>query len=276
MPPDSLSVLPQALTADAALADRLLSMSAGEVALTGIGWFLLLYVGCALLNLLLTRALLPAIGHGGILDPRPLGAGQIRREISLSLVSVVVFGVGLLVPWGLLQSGWAHFAVGASWSRILIEAVVLVVWNEVHFYLSHRLLHTERLKRFHLPHHRSTVSTPWSTFSFHPVEAMLLGSVIVPPMLVHDFSATALASLTVVSILFNGIGHSNYDFLPDFRRDRWWLNGARRHHLHHACYRGNFGFMFPFMDRWLGTDLPIDAAAAVIARAMAARDRVRE
>ncbi|MEO6854855.1 MAG: sterol desaturase family protein, partial [Rhodoferax sp.] len=55
-------------------------------------------------------------------------------------------------------------------------------------------------------------------------------------------------------------------FLPDADRDRWWLNGARRHHLHHACYQGNFGFMFPFMDRLCGTALPPDAAQVHIAR----------
>ena len=255
---------------DSWLATTLTTASAPGIMLIGVSWFLALYLGCALLNRLLTRRLLPALGHGGILDPRPLAAGQVGREVRASLGSVLVFGVGLVVPWSLIQAGWARFAVEPSLGRIVVEAVLLATWNEVHFYLCHRLLHTAALKRCHLPHHRSTVPTPWSTFSFHPVEALLLGSVIVPPMLVHDFSATALASLPLVSILFNGIGHSNYDFLPDFRRDRWWLNGARRHHLHHACYHGNYGFMFPFMDRWFGTELPIDAAAPIIARFRAA------
>ena len=256
------------MSADAQLAGFLTSQSAFGIVLAGLLWFACLYFACALLVSLLARRLLPAIGHGSRLDPRPLFAGQMGREIRQSLQSVLIFGSGLLIPWGLLQTGWAHLADAPGSLQIVLECLLLVLWNEVHFYLCHRLLHTPGMKRFHLDHHRSTVPTPWSTYSFHPVEAVLLGSVIVPPMLVHDFSATALVFLPLISIVFNGIGHSNYDFLPDFRRDRWWLNGARRHHLHHACYQGNFGFMFPFMDRLFGTDLPVDAARPVIERAM--------
>ncbi len=226
----------------------------------GIVFFMALYLGFAALFLLLSRRVLPALNYGGILDPRPLASGQIRRELGLSLVSILIFGSGLVLPWALLKSGWAQLANHPSLGQIILEVVALILWNEVHFYLNHRLLHTGWFKRFHLPHHRSVVTTPWSTYAFHPLEAMLLGNVIIWPMLVHDFSLIALFSLPVISLLFNSIGHANYDFLPDFAKDRWWLNGARRHHLHHACYHGNFGFMLPFMDRWLNTELPIDAA----------------
>jgi Delta7-sterol 5-desaturase len=138
----------------------------------------------------------------------------------------------------------------------------LVVWNEAHFYVCHRALHLPALRRFHLPHHRSIVTTPWATYAFHPIEALMLGSVLLIPMLLHDFSFAALIATPLFSLLFNNIGHSNYDFLPGAAKDRWWLNGARRHHQHHVSYHGNYGFMFPFIDRWLGTALPIDKAHA--------------
>lgn len=237
-----------------------------QVAAFGLLYFTVLYLGGALLTLALTRWVLPRLRHGSVLDPRPVPSGQRAREWRLSAISILIFGTGLVVPWLVLKWGWARVADDAGGARIAAEIVVLTLWNEVHFYLCHRLLHTDRLKRFHLDHHRSVVTTPWATYSFHPVEAALLGGVIVPAMLVHDFSFPALAMLPVISILFNNIGHSNYDFLPGAAHDRWWLNGARRHHLHHACYKGNFGFMLPFMDRWCGTDLPIDAANARLAR----------
>ena len=94
----------------------------------------------------------------------------------------------------------------------------------------------------------------------------MLGNVILLPMLVYDFHFYSLMSVPIFSIVFNNIGHSNYDFLPDFHQDRWWLNGARRHHLHHACYQGNYGFMFPFMDRLLKTALAPNAADVRIQR----------
>lgn len=248
------------------MGDWLLRANAPQVMAAGVAWFGGLYLLFGLLNGWLTRRVMPALGHGGPLDPRPVPAGQLRREWLLSAGSVLLFGTGMVFPWGLLQLGWARLAPDASALQIGVEIVALVVWNEIHFYANHWLLHRPWLRQFHLVHHRSVVVTPWSSYCFHPVEAMMLGNVILLPMLVHDFNVWSLLAVPVFSIVFNNIGHSNYDFLPDADRDRWWLNGARRHHLHHACYQGNFGFMFPFMDRLCGTALPPDAAQASIAR----------
>lgn len=226
----------------------------------GLAFFSALYLGVGALNLLLTRILLPRLQYGGVLDMRPIPPGQLRRELSLSALTIVIFGTGMVFPWLLLKMGWATLASNAGVVQIVVEVIALVVWNEVHFYANHRLLHTRWLNRFHVPHHRSVVTTPWAAYSFHPLEAVMLGNVILLPMVLHDFSLTALVALPLVSIVFNNIGHSNYDFLPDADKDRWWLNGARRHHLHHACYQGNFGFMFPFMDKTFHTNLAPDAA----------------
>src|SRR5690606_12989108 len=141
-------------------------------------------------------------------------------------------------------------------------------WNELHFYISHRLLHTPWLRRFHATHHRSHIATPFSTYAFHPVEALMLGSVPLLPMLAHDFSFFALASLPVMSIALNTLGHSNYEF-SSTAPARGWLDASRRHHLHHACYHGNYGFLLSVFDRLLGTALPPGAADA----RMAARPR---
>jgi Delta7-sterol 5-desaturase len=233
-----------------------------HVAWIGVVFFASIYLLFGAVNWLLTHRILPTLGHGGWLNNKPLPAGQIRRELLLSTSSILIFGVGTLVPWAMVQIGWSHIESHASALKIAIEILVLVVWNEAHFYTCHRALHLPALRRFHLPHHRSIVTTPWATYAFHPIEALMLGSVLLIPMLLHDFSFAALVATPLFSLLFNSIGHSNYDFLPGAAKDRWWLNGARRHHQHHVSYHGNYGFMFPFIDRWLGTALPIDKAHA--------------
>ena len=129
----------------------------------------------------------------------------------------------------------------------------------MHFWVNHRLLHTRPLRRFHLPHHRSVVTTPFSTYSFHPIEALMLGNVIMLPMMLHDFSFWSLASVPLFSLFFNCIGHANYDFFPKVSYAHWFA-ASRRHHLHHACYNGNYGFQFTFMDRLFRTRLKADAA----------------
>ena len=246
--------------------DQILNLSWYHVVGFGLFYFSVLYGVTGAITVLLTRQLLPQRGHGSVLDPRPLPDGQLAREWRQSVLSILIFGTGLLFPWLLLRLGWARIDDHAGGVQMALEIAALTLWNEVHFYANHRLLHTRWFKRFHLPHHRSVITTPWSTYSFHPVEAVLLGNVIILPMLLHDFSLAALLALPVISIVFNNIGHSNYDFLPGAAHDRWWLNGARRHHLHHLCYQGNFGFMLPFLDRWFGTDLPVHAADARLRR----------
>jgi len=202
-----------------------------------------------------------------VLDRRPLRARQQLREIGEALVSILIFGVGILVPWWLLKSGWAAVRSDASTLRIVVEMGVLLLWNELHFYAHHRLLHTRwAFPRFHIQHHRSHVTTPFSTYAFHPVEAAFLGSVPLLPMLAWSFSWQALFALPILSLAINSIGHANYDAFPA-KDGASWLTAGRRHHLHHACFRGNYGFFSPLLDRLCGTALPDEAADAILKRA---------
>lgn len=234
--------------------EYILNCTAAEIMITGLLFFAGTYLAFVALNLLLTRKLLPAVKIGKVLDPRPLAAGQLQRELEGSAMSVVIFGLGLVFPWGLLKLGWAHLAIDPSLAQLLLEMLVLIIWNEIHFYINHRLLHTRWLRKYHLPHHRSIVTTPWSAYNFHPVEALMLGSVLMLPMVLHDFSVFALAFIPVFSLLINSMGHANYDLKPD--STLFIFQGVRRHQLHHACFNGNYGFMLPFMDRLCKTLLP--------------------
>ncbi|HST43999.1 MAG TPA: sterol desaturase family protein, partial [Luteimonas sp.] len=236
----------------AAWGDAFVALAPWAAVAWSLAFFAALYWSVCGGNWLLVRHALPAAGVGRAIDPRPLRGGQLSREIGRSMVSVLIFGVGAILPWWLLRHGWATLAPAAGAPRIAAEIVALLVWNDIHFYANHRLLHTRLLRRFHVAHHRSVVPTPFSTYSFHPLEAVLLGNVIVLPMLVHDFSFAALLALPIASLVLNTLGHSNYDYAPSVG-DAHWLAAGRRHGLHHAHGHGNYGFLFGFMDRWLGT-----------------------
>ena len=236
-------------------------LSAPAVMAVGVLFFATIYALSAVATWLLAHRLLPALGFGRRIDPRALQPRQIPREIRASLVSILIFGAGVVFPWGLLQLGWARLATDPSTTRIALEVALLFVWNEAHFYASHRLLHTRWLRRFHAAHHRSQVATPFATYSFHPLEAVLLGSVPLIPMLLHDFSFTALLALPLLSIVLNNLGHSNYEFTRSGPA-RGVFGASRRHHLHHACHHGNYGFLIGSFDRVFGTALPLDAADA--------------
>lgn len=240
------------------------------VALGGVAYFAAIYLAAGGIAGAVRAALLRA-GRARLLDPRRVPAGQVVREWRQSAVSILIFGVGLLVPWWMIVQGWATVQLSNPPARVALELLALLLWNDVHFYAVHRTLHHPMLLRVvHMAHHRSVVTTPWSTYAFHPVEALLLGSVAIPPMLVWGFTPLALALLPILSLTYNVIGHANFRALPR----RWqWLSNAHDHHLHHACHRGNYGFLFTFMDRWLGTQLPHDAAQAVIGAGLAREAR---
>ena len=42
-----------------------------------------------------------------------------------------------------------------------------------------------------------------------------------------------------------------------------WMNTATFHNLHHTSFNGNYGLMFRFWDRMLGTELDTDESAFV-------------
>lgn len=164
------------------------------------------------------------------------------------------------MPWSMLQLGWVHLAIAPTLAQTLVEVLVLILWNDIHFYFCHRLLHTHLLRKYHLPHHRSVVPTPWTSYSLHPLEAVILGSVVLIPLPFHDFSIHALLAFIIFNVSGNHIGHSNFGVNLRI------LDGSRRHHLHHACIHGNYGFMLPVMDQLFKTTLPADAAAEQISQ----------
>jgi len=236
-------------------------VTALEAAGWGLAYFTSIYFGFAIFHGLVHRWVMAKLGWGRRLNERPIYKDQIWKEMGWSGLSILVFGVGLIVPWWMVRQGWAHVMMDAPWSTVVLELLALVAWNDVHFYATHRLLHSKwAFPRFHIQHHKSVVTTPFSTYAFHPVEAAMLGNVLLLPMAVHDFSVQALVALPLVSLWFNSIGHVNWDPWPRLGVGHP-LTSGRRHALHHARFNGNYGFLFPVVDAWMGTaleDTPLD------------------
>lgn len=235
-----------------ALVDRTPLWTIG--ALVGAG-FTLVYLGYAGISLLATRRVLPRLRIGALIEDRPLRDGQVRDEIGHSLVSIGIFaGYAVLTVWaerrGLVTIDWSP-----GGSTVALNLVLLTLWNEVHFYACHRLLHTRWLyRRVHAVHHRSVVPTPFTTFSFHWVEATALSSVMILLLLVWPLDIVTVITFPLVSLVANSIGHMNYAVFPD-KDPGELLAACQRHTAHHTRWNGNYGFYLPWLDRWLGTTL---------------------
>jgi sterol desaturase/sphingolipid hydroxylase (fatty acid hydroxylase superfamily) len=200
----------------------------------------------------LSRSLLPAWKIGAVVDPRPLREGQIAKEAWRSLVSIATFGGYGVLTVEIFRAGHVNVAWEPSWLRTGIDIVLLFVWNEAHFFACHRLLHTRWLyQHVHRIHHESVTPTPFSVYSFHWLESLLLGSVMITAMLFGTFSIWALLALPVFSILFNTIGHWNYNLFAGTAR----RSASVEHSHHHLRVAGNYGFYLPFLDRLFRTFL---------------------
>lgn len=181
-----------------------------------------------------------------------LYAGQMRKEIGQSMRSILVFSLqGILIQQGIKQ-GWFQISYELNW-WLLPQIIALFFWNEIHFYLSHALLHTRFMMRhIHKVHHHSKEPTVFSTFSFHWIEAFLLGTVIVFPLLIFPFQALAILSLPVMSLIINLLGHCNYDFFSQHAPEHL-LKFSYRHSMHHKKGKGNLGFLLPWLDKIFNT-----------------------
>ncbi len=195
-------------------------------------------------------------GIGSTVDTRALAQGQVRAEILASLRSIVIFGGFGLLNVVLERAGVVHIDWRLDPVKLPLDLVVITLWNELHFYVCHRTLHHPWLYRHvHLEHHRSIRSTPWATYRFHWVEAVLLGSVMVTCLAWYPLGIGAIVLFPGVSLAMNALGHWNHEAVAPGHRWSWFWGATRRHAEHHQKVRGNYGFLFPQLDRWLGTTL---------------------
>jgi sterol desaturase/sphingolipid hydroxylase (fatty acid hydroxylase superfamily) len=188
---------------------------------------------------------------------------QLAHEIRYSLVTLAVGTLSAMVISYLYAAGHTRLTTDAStigWPLIVTTFIGLLVFNDAWFYWWHRLLHHPRIfKRVHAVHHRSVDVNPFSSYSFHAVEGFLLGAWTIPVFLVIPMYLPMLGVLQAIGIANNVISHLGYELLP-----RWyvrvppfkWFSSATYHSLHHTRFRGNYGLLFRFWDRLMGTEVP--------------------
>lgn len=180
----------------------------------------------------------------------PVSPEQIRFEIKHSAISIVIFGFS---SWPIIYLVRNHLITLAAdtWFNVVVGLVILTAWNEVHFFLVHRIMHLPLfMSRVHAIHHRSVVPTVYSVYSFHWFEALLLST---PPLTIApfiSFSPMAVALFPLVSILINLSGHCNYRFGSG--NGPSWTAFGTRHAEHHYKRRSNYGFATNTLD-WLNS-----------------------
>jgi Delta7-sterol 5-desaturase len=171
---------------------------------------------------------------------------QIKREIRNSLVSIFIFGFSSFPIVYLYRIGYLDL-IPNSFINVVLSLIALNIWNEVHFFLVHKLMHRPFFMRnIHKVHHQSFIPTIWSVFSLHWVEAALLSLVPFVLSLVYPLAPLSFLLYPLNSILINFAGHCNYR-LKGF--ENTFLGFASKHIVHHQKGNKNFGFLSSLLDK---------------------------
>ncbi|XGV97870.1 MAG: sterol desaturase family protein [Leptolyngbya sp. BL-A-14] len=188
---------------------------------------------------------------------------SIQHDIKLSVLSAGVFALAAAFilsesSWGLTRL-YSHPQQYGLWYLGVSYGAVLIL-QDAYFYFTHRLFHHPFLFHWlHQGHHRSRHPTPWTSFAFDPLEAIvqslfLVGIVFVMPL--HFITVIAvLITMTVWAVL----NHLGIDRLPLAFPHAWlgrWFIGPVHHSLHHLKYTVHYGLYFTFWDKLFGTQDP--------------------
>lgn len=172
---------------------------------------------------------------------------QTNSEIRNSLVSIFLFGFSSLPVIWLIRESHVHILKDSP-GNIFIGLLILNLWNELHFFLVHRLMHTKYfMSRVHVVHHRSFIPSIYSVYSFHWFEALLLSTVPLTIVPLLPFSPLAIFIYPFTSILLNFAGHCNYRFGNGNKNS--WMELGTRHNKHHSKGAKTFGFALTLFDK---------------------------
>lgn len=198
------------------------------------------------------------------ISSRPASSKQFRKEVQWSIVTASIFALAGSVTALLWQKGYTKLYLRVEdyplwWMPLGLVAAMLL--HETYYYWLHRWMHRPAIFRIvHKVHHESNITSPWTAFSFHPLEG-LLQAIFLPALLVlmpmHLY--ILLAQLTIMTFS-SVINHLDIEIYPrNFHRHRLgrWLIGASHHALHHKQFRYNYGLYFTFWDKWKRTESPL-------------------
>ncbi|RYZ22213.1 MAG: sterol desaturase family protein [Chitinophagaceae bacterium] len=200
------------------------------------------------------------------INERPHKPGQYRREVTWSTITAALFAVAgsaMLVLW---QKGYTKVYLDVHdyplWWLPLSLTIALLL-HETYYYWLHRWMHRPKVFRLlHKVHHDSNITSPWTAFSFHPLEGVLQ-ALFLPALLLflpmHLY--VVLTQLTIMTFS-SVINHLDIEVYPKGAIGRLFgrfLIGATHHSLHHKQFRYNYGLYFTFWDKWKHTESPLYA-----------------
>lgn len=188
--------------------------------------------------------------------------GQFKKEVAYSLISSLIFAVAGAFTVILWQKGYTKVYTkmdGYGWWYLPFSLGVYMLLQESYYYWTHRWMHVPAVfKLVHKVHHDSRIASPFTAFSFHPLEGLLQAIFLPLLLLIIPIHYVVLIFLLVIMTFSSVINHLDIEIYPKNGYRLWsqWIIGASHHSLHHKYYKYNFGLYFTFWDRIKNTESP--------------------
>jgi ring-1,2-phenylacetyl-CoA epoxidase subunit PaaE len=189
------------------------------------------------------------------------GWTQIKDEVIASAVSLLGGTAFQLILFSMRDAGNLKLYDNAGkygiWYEVFVVALMIFV-TDAWFYWLHRFMHRPSVYKYvHALHHKSLDVNPFTSNSFHVIEAIALTLWILPFLYFIPVSPVALGIVQALGTFNNLKSHLGYEFFPKFFRIPPFnmLVTATNHSLHHTQYNGNYGLFFRYWDILCGTEL---------------------
>ncbi|MGV3528707.1 MAG: sterol desaturase family protein [Flavisolibacter sp.] len=188
---------------------------------------------------------------------------QFRKEVKWSAVTALIFAITtslLLLAW---QKGWTKVYMDVNdyplwWLPVSLAVSMLL--HETYYYWLHRWMHQPKVFRIvHKVHHDSNITSPWTAFSFHPIEGLLQAIFLPVLLMVMPMNIYVVLLQLVLMTLSSVVNHLDIEIYPRHFQKHIvgkWLIGATHHALHHQQFRYNYGLYFTCWDKWKKTESP--------------------
>jgi len=180
---------------------------------------------------------------------------QLKKEIKWSLITSLIFSVAGTITVILWQKGYTKVYTKIDlfgWWYLPVSLIIFMLLHETYYYWLHRWMHQPAVfKIVHKIHHESHIASPFTAFSFHPLEG-LLQAIFLPLMLmimpIHYYVIIVQLTIMTFSSVINHLDIEIYskDAGNVFCK---WVIGATNHSLHHKFFKYNYGLYFTFWDK---------------------------
>ena len=185
----------------------------------------------------------------------------IFQEIKWSVITMLILSFMGMIVFSSISKGYTRMYYSVpdyGWFYFFGTIIFCIFINDGYFYWVHRFMHLKAIfPRVHLIHHLSHTPTPWSIFSFGPIEAIILYAIFPAFVFFIPLHPVALAVIVLYNVVNNISGHLGFEIVP-FKLHRHWLfkysNTVTHHELHHSKVKCNYGLYFNIWDRIMKTN----------------------